>query len=81
MPVVVIAPLVVLMLKPPCGGAIAKLFVPVPPVTESAELVNTRPCVVVIFERPLTVMVSLTVKVKFTVRAVPRASVTVTVSL
>jgi hypothetical protein len=65
-PVVVIAPVAVLIESPDCGGEIAKVFVWVPPVTVKAEEVKVRPCVVVKDEMPVMVIVSFTVKTTLT---------------
>lgn len=80
-PVVVIAPVLVLIDKPVCGGEIAKVLVPVPFVTDNALDVYGRPWVVVNEVMPETVIVSLTTIVKLVVDETFKESVAVTDSL
>ena len=77
----VIAPVVSLIVKPVCDGEIVKVLVPVPPVTVSAPEVYTRPWVVVKEVKPVTVIVSFTVRTTLITEVAPRVSVTVMDSL
>ena len=59
-PVVVIAPVEVLIERPLCVGLIEYVLVPVPPVTVNPDDVNAKPSVVLKLEIPETDIVSLT---------------------